>query len=598
MAENRIETISLISFQVEGAQSVADLRSNISALKGIVNEAKIGTDEYKQALALLRENQNAVKDAAYAEKAGLEAVISSAKGATNSYNGLVNKMAELKREFRSTSDEARRMELGTEIKKVNDQLKEMDALQGNFQRNVGNYASAAQGFADTLKAFPPTLGKTSEGIKKVGTTLGLVGKQPVLAMVGLLAPVLLKIAGALKENDTALVSIEKVMKALEPVMNIVTGIVQKLAEYLSQAVDWFVSLGGEGGETFKKIIAGAVGVGNTILQFVLTPIRTTINAFKGLGNIIKDVFSGNFKQIKEDAADAFNGIKDAFTKGFSFKENFEMGQKVGEEFAAGLNSGKSKKAVQTAAKEIKDVVENTLMDVDLSKLDSFIDPAIKARMEAEKAAAAQEAEMLAFLTEQEQEAADEINAIWEEFSNEQLERLKDEEKMRQARIDMLFSVADATSSIFSSLADIYEEDAENNEAAAKQAKNLRIAGAVIDTISGAVGAYMQAVKSVPPPYGIILGAVQAAAVTASGYAQIAKIKSTNVSKTAAPNSPAPMAQAPVFAQSVPQTTILNSASDEVRLNQMASDKKVYLVVSELEAKQEDMKVQIQESTFQ
>jgi len=598
MAENRIETISLISFQVEGAQSVADLRSNIAALKGIVNEAKIGSDEYKQALALLRENQNAVKDAAYAEKAGLEAVISSAKGATNSYNGLVNKMGELKREFRATSDEARRMELGVEIKKVNDQLKEMDALQGNFQRNVGNYASAAQGFADTLRAFPPTLGKTSEGIKKVGTTLGLLGKQPILATIGLVAPILLKIAGALKENDTALLAIEKVMKALEPILNLVSGVVQKLAEYLSMAVDWFVRLGGEGGETFKKIVSGAAGVGNAILQFVLTPIRTTINAFKGLGNIIRDVFTGNFKQIKEDASAAFDGIKDAFTKGFSFKQNFEVGKKVGEEFAEGLRSAPSKKAVQSAAKEIKDVVEKTLKDVDLSKLDSFIDPAIKARVEAEKAAAAQEAAMLDFIVGQEREALDEIDDMWDDYMDNLLERQKDEARIHQQRIDALFAAADSISSIFSSLADIYELDAENNEKAQKQAKNLRIASAVIDTISGAIGAYMQAVKSVPPPAGIVLGAVQAAAVTAAGYAQIAKIRSTNVSRTASSTATPSMAQAPVFAPSVPQTAILNSASDEVRLNQMASKQKVYMVVSELEAKQEDIKVQIQESTFE
>lgn len=594
MAE-QIETVSLIQFQVEGATSVADLKNNISALKQVVNEAEIGTTQYKEALALLRENQNAVKDAAYAEKAGLTEVIQSAKGATESYNGLVNKMAELKREFRSTTDEAQRMTIGTQINEINTKLKEMDALQGNFQRNVGNYVSVWEGFGKAVSGLPSSLDGVKKSVKGVSDTMGLLGKQPLLGLVSLLAPLLMKIAGALKENDTALNAIDKAMKALEPVFNVVTGIVEKLAGYLSQAVGWFVKLGGESGETFKKIVAGAVGVGNVLIQTLLTPIRTIIEAFKGLGSILKDVFTGNFKQIKEDASQAFNGIKDAFVKGFSFKENFDLGKRVGEEFANGL--GSSKKKVEGAAKELKDVIENTLKEVDLSRLDDKMDVGLQKRIEQEKKAAQEQAELLKVMTDQEADTLDEIDGLWDTFLKDQKEKADAEEKLRQDRIDGLMTVAGATSSIFSSLADLYEQDSEANEEAAKQAKNLRIAGAVIDTISGAVGAYMQAVKSIPPPTGAIVGAVQAAAVTAAGYAQINKIRSTNVSKNGSTPSAAPMAQAPVFAPSIPQTTITNSSSDELLLNRMASKQKVYLVTSELEAKQEDIKVQLAESTF-
>lgn len=58
-----------------------------------------------------------------------------------------------------------------------------------------------------------------------------------------------------------------------------------------------------------------------------------------------------------------------------------------------------------------------------------------------------------------------------------------------------------------------------------ETKKARIAVATIETIQGALAAFM-GYQSYPQPYGAILGAVQAAAVTAAGMAQIAQIRAT------------------------------------------------------------------------
>ena len=58
-----------------------------------------------------------------------------------------------------------------------------------------------------------------------------------------------------------------------------------------------------------------------------------------------------------------------------------------------------------------------------------------------------------------------------------------------------------------------------------QTKSARIAVATIETIQGALAAFM-GYQSYPQPYGAILGAAQAAAVTAAGMAQIAQIRAT------------------------------------------------------------------------
>lgn len=91
--------------------------------------------------------------------------------------------------------------------------------------------------------------------------------------------------------------------------------------------------------------------------------------------------------------------------------------------------------------------------------------------------------------------------------------------------------------LFGSLADIYEEDIKAKQKAGKMSdkeadrafesvKGMRVAETVMNTLAGSIGAFLNASEAYPPPYGQIIGGVAAAAVAASGIAQIAKIKST------------------------------------------------------------------------
>ena len=170
-----------------------------------------------------------------------------------------------------------------------------------------------------------------------------------------------------------------------------------------------------------------------------------------------------------------------------------------------------------------------------------------------------------------------------------------------SQITSMQRYAGAVSGIMGSIADILESGTEDDLKAAERAKSIRIASTTIDTISGAVGAFMQAVKSIPAPYGAIVGALEAASVTATGMAQIQKIRSTKIttngsSSTSAPNVVSSSVSAPVIEQAIPQTALVTSASDEERLNQM-QDQKVYILSSDLEANGRRVAVQEGESSF-
>lgn len=608
MAE--IEDVVVLNVKADDAvRTVQDLRDNIKAYKEFINQAEIGTDEYKDAVEGLTQTQLALKNAMNASTASLQEVIQDAKGAGTSYNALVSQMAQLKQAFRATSDEMERARLGKEIKDINDQLKAMDAMQGNFQRNVGNYtASISDAFKDLAKDMPSFFGTAKKGVDDVSKSLALMGKQPIMGLVLILAPLLTKIAEKLKENGTVLEAIKKIGEALSPVMDALGKAIEWMANQISKAADWFVDLLGNSSETFKGIIAGAAGVGNVILNALLTPIRAAIEAVKGFGSAIGKVFKGDFSGAWGDAKAAGQGIADAFRQGIDISANFENGKAVAEKFIDGLGSDANKtKAKETGASTAKEYVEGWRQE-----LDEFLKEAKEAQD-----IAAEDAEYVKNGLDNQggwwdvedvrvagEDLRDTVVDIAKEIADAvaaEQDKMKEKTKATAEEMQKAWSTSvSAVSSVLGSLADIYEANANGSENAEKKIKALRIASATISTLQGAVGAYMQSVATIPPPAGIITGVAQAATVTAAGLAQIAKMRSTSLSGTSSSSvtpirSAAPAVTAPSLPAASP-SALATLASDTETLNAIGSQR-VYILSSDLEANDKARKVRVAETTF-
>ena len=605
MAEENVVLLEVKT--LDAVKSVKDLKENIGALKHNLGELEIGTEAYTETLNALKTNQNLLKDAMYATSASLDDVKASATGASESYNSLVHRMAALKEEWRATNDEARRNEVGKQIADINQKLKDMDASVGNFSRNVGNYESGVSGlvekfdkWGETLKIMPPTLGAAKDSLGQVGETMQLVGKQPILGIIGLLAPIIIKITDSLKENKTAMDAVKKVMASLQPVFDVLQGIIEKVAQGLAQAVDWFVEFVGQS-DGVKKVISSIAGVGNSILQYLLAPIKSAIAAVKGLGKIMGDVFKGNWSDIKTHAKETGQEIADAYKEGFSFKANFEEGKKAGAKFIDGVADNK-KKAKDTG-KELAEAIKKGMQEWEdeqraLADEEAFAEQ-YQAQIDATEAWQKRQTELMwegveARLDAQEQEKERMVKSKKEEAAI-----LKEiAKKNAKNRIETMFSLADATSSVLGSIADMYETDEENAEKNAKKIKALRIAEATINTLSGAIGAFMQASSTLPPPFGVIVGTAQAAAITAAGIAQIAQMKKTNMaSSSGGVSAPNAVVNAPNVETTLTPTRNITSASEEERLNQMAKDQRVYIVSSDIEAALDGNKTRVEESSF-
>lgn len=639
MAVTENITILKIGTQ-EAVQNIGDLRKNVQILKKSLEDLDIGSREYQDTLDELKVNQNALKDAMYATSSSMDDVAKSASGAnvifdeqgklvkdaTVSYNSYVHAMAALKEEFRSTGDAVRRADLADKINQINDQLKGMDAAQGNFQRNVGNYEGALKGWANGLDAMDKGLKAATGGVNGLKGGVEAFAKSPAIASFTILVSVAMKLAEALKENDTAMAAVKKATAALQPVMDFFGGVLETIAGVLADVigkVSEFVSSNG----LFQKIIGGVVGVGNAIFKFITAPIRGVIAAIK--------VFQDEGIKGIRNAAKAFG---DEMKGGVAFRSNFEGGQAAADAMISGMSSRKApaKEAGKTIAKEVKDGVKEELdlgLDEIIAGAEKSMEDLFKDMDRMDEDRLKREADSESIRLGRLKQSNEERLALLQEFYDAALERgdlskaleydtkiadlrveitekeieerKKKEEEYERTRTAALMASFDTTASILESLADLYEADDEGQKKNAKKIKALRIATATIDTISGAIGAYMQASKAYTPPWGQIIGAAAAATVTAAGLANIKKIRSTNtdgggssadVSAPSTTGTPAVVA-APALTTQVSNVRSVTSASEEDRLNAMASDQRVVLVMSDLEVKQDQVRTQVAESSF-
>lgn len=161
MADN-ISTKVLTVDTGNAITNVKDFKARIEELKGALLGLEKGTEEYNAVAKELRNSQEKLTEV-------MDVARGKAEGVDGSYDNLVATMRQLKQEWRATTDEAERASLGSQILEINNQLKELDASTGNFQRNVGDYANA---FESAMRAVIGGVGRFNPELSKMAATVG------------------------------------------------------------------------------------------------------------------------------------------------------------------------------------------------------------------------------------------------------------------------------------------------------------------------------------------------------------------------------------------------------------------------------------------
>lgn len=575
MAEN-IET-KVLSVDVGGAiTNIKEYKQHIDSLKGTLLGLEKGTEQY-----------NAVATELVKEQQKLAEVMDVAKGkgeaVEGSYDNLSKTMSELKKQFKATGDEAERANLALKINNINDQLKEMDASVGVFSRNVGNYSQAyEEAFKTVIGSLDGVDGLLGEVAGNVNSLFPLIKQTTAAATAGLNG---IKKAIATTGIGLLIVAVGELAAHFDDVRRAVGVTDEKFQEFKSTVTG-----------VLKTIVAGVVGVGNSILQFLITPIKTFIEAVKGAGTLIKDVFTGNFKKIKEDAVSAGNAINSALNSGIKFKANFNKGKEFADNLIQDIqdNLNKSDKNPVTVT------VQPKLKEVDTSNLNSGEeDVNLKLRQEEEKQALKDQEKINKEYIDIEKNLYSELNANLDQFNKDYFkkftEQQEEEARVLEERRNNIKSFVSSTSDIIGMVADAWESSIKSQIEAGKlseeegkkqfeQVKALETAVAIINTIAAGIEAFKGITKA-SGGWALAAAIAQMVATIGVGMAQVAKIqstqlgtKSTQITSVTTPNLGSIVNEyQPQYVSNITNNTELDNLANALQKNPI----KAYVVESDI-----------------
>lgn len=574
MAEN-IET-KVLSVDVGGAiTNIKEYKQHIDSLKGTLLGLEKGTEQY-----------NAVATELVKEQQKLTEVMDVAKGkgeaVEGSYDNLSKTMSELKKQFKATGDEAERANLALKINDINNQLKDMDASVGVFSRNVGNYSQAyEEAFKTVIGSLDDVDGLLGEVAGNVNSLFPLIKQTTAAATAGLKG---IKKAIATTGIGLLIVAVGELAAHFDDVRRAVGVTDDKFQEFKSTVTG-----------VLKTIVAGVVGVGNSILQFLITPIKTFIEVVKGAGTLIKDVFTGNFKKIKEDAVSAGNAVTNALNSGIKFKANFNKGK----EFADNLIQDIQENLNKSDKNPVTVTVQPKLKEVDTSNLNSGEDINLKLRQEEEKQALKDQEKLNKEYIDIEKDLYSELNSNLDQYNKDYFEKFKEQQeeeaRVLEERRNNIKSFVSSTSDIIGMVADAWESSIKSQIETGKiseeegkkqfeQVKALETAVAIINTLAAGVEAFKGITKA-SGGWALAAAIAQMVATIGVGMAQVAKIqstqlgtKSTQVTSVTTPNLGSIINEyQPQYVSNITNNTELDNLANALQKNPI----KAYVVESDI-----------------
>ena len=498
---------------------LTEYKQYVDSLKGSLLNLDKTSEEYKQKSIELTEAQEHLNEVMAIGKNNGELL-------EGSYNYLSKQMSDLKKEWKATGDEAERARLGEQINSINNQLKDMDASVGVFSRNVGNYSQAyEEAFKAVIGGLDDVDGLLGEVAGNVNSLFPLIKQTTAAATAGLKG---IKKAIATTGIGLLIVAVGELAAHFDDVRRAVGITDEKFQEFKSTVTG-----------VLKTIVAGVVGVGNSILQFLITPIKTFIEVVKGAGTLIKDVFTGNFKKIKEDAVSAGNAVTDALNNGIKLKANFNKGKEFADNLIQNIqdNLNKSDKNPVTVT------VQPKLKEVDTSNLNSGEeDINLKLRQEEEKQALKDQEKINKEYLDIEKDLYSELNANLDQYNKDYFkkftEQQEEEARVLEERKNNIKSFVSSTSDIIGMVADAWESSIKSQIETGKiseeegkkqfeQVKALETAVAIINTLAAGVEAFKGITKATGG-WALAAAIAQMVATVTVGMAQVAKIQSTQL----------------------------------------------------------------------
>lgn len=632
----------IFDVEIEGLQSLNDYKKALTELRKEKNGLSTDSERFNE---LANQEAQILAKQSKALAVTKEQVIAT----EGSFDALNQQLRGLKAQWKATGDEIERAQLKEQINVVKSQINEMNESIGNFQHNVGNYANAMK------EVFGGAIGTSIDGISKFNNTLKMLWANPIFALIAGLAAIIMGIVKAIKSSEEQTNRLNVVLaplrRGMEGVLHLfqqVAGGILTLFEDAARGFDWVMEKLGKYFPSLKQINEESRAaielerekqsivkdsreqeLTNARDELAIARLRTQAKDKEKYSTAERLKFVREANELERRMAERNVQLEtrrlEALREEASWAENnAEVNERLVQQQAAVY---RAQMAYHNKSRELLEQENTLLAEIAANServtktLNSEIERSQKewiGKVEGQVKAAREtfKEEFDEWLEQSKEDWDTELEILENSLQAEasaylEQERLKDEQVQKdkaraQARKALLMDSLQATSSILGSIADLYENSGEADAKAQTKAKNLRIAGATIDMLGGVVSAWASAMSPTNSALTIwgqlAMGALSSATIISAGVANIAKIKNTDTSGNSAPATPiGASVSAPAIIQQIPITRTLTGASEEERLNQIATntgkDQRVVLVYSDVEAAGRRVQVQQDESSF-
>lgn len=282
-------------------KSIASDKESLEALQEQIEDAGGATAQQAEAEDRLRKSivnktrQVAANTAAInGNTKAVDLSIAATEQKTDSLLALRKEAAALTQRYQEMSAEEREAakENGfvEHLKSVNDTIREATLDIGNFKDNIGNYKSAiadtiqdCTGFGKALRVIGVNLNEVGggldglksgvaaagTGVKGLGKAFTTLAANPIVAIIGVIAGLILSMKKAIQDNSAAAEAWNKVLAGLEPIIQGLGAMVSWVGEMVVKMVSAVMSGLGKIAKGVAEIIdwfSGLVGVEKTAVK--------------------------------------------------------------------------------------------------------------------------------------------------------------------------------------------------------------------------------------------------------------------------------------------------------------------------------------------
>lgn len=650
--ENTGSFSDLVARMQELKTGIDDTNARIKQITKDYDEGRMAVDDYNQELQENLEELQKLRTEQGDVRSSLNASTKALLSAKGSYVEMSQTLGQLRNAYRQLSKEQREGAVGTEmlgqIKLLDAELKDVDASMGNFQRNVGGYEEALKQVLPPQAGLIIDLGKLSVeggGIPSLFTGMknSIVGMTKaaiafIATPLGMVLTALAAAAGAAFALFNARnKEIEKQAEASAKALEQQKEQMERFDLEISREVELLRADGKE--QEANALARRSVTDAMNKAQQAVDEYREKFNQMSAKEQKANAETLKGYEDALQARIDAWEEVihEDEVRRRTELREEREQSEKLKEEWAKAAAEKKriaeeTNAAIREANAAFRD--ETALMQAEQGAGTQSGDLALAQEQFRQELAAfeamvdeKQIAEELAMerrklMLEQYGQEVTEIQARYLKQENDQLLKALDEEMAAEFETDKKRvsqelknskerqKIADAEykhrQMITQQTGALLQAGAQLAGESTAAGKAMAVAAATISTYQAAQAAYQAAFMPVPTFASPVLGAINMAAAIATGLANIKSILSvdssggtgygSSTSTGAAVSTPA-VVTPPAVVQEVETVRSLTGASEEERLNQMASDQRVYLVYSDVEQAGRRVQVQQSETSF-